>query len=203
MRRTECGATMQRIIFRSLAALVMFNLFAPSLRGDQQETGPGHYQKIVDQAEWDWHDDQASIVHSILECRAPYQIELVHEPETQGDRVTIRFSKGAHALWSWEGHWLTVFIVSGSTLVYADYDMTDSGCKLIAVDFHHSKELWRTEVGFPATSHLWYKNRVIMHQLDNAVVIRGNEAGQRYMAIVDIATGKVLGRKTFPRAESQ
>lgn len=79
--------------------------------------------------------------------------------------------------------------------------MGDSGCDVVAVDLEKSRQLWRSRVGFGPTNHSWYANEVAMNMGDDVVVITGNETAGAYIAIVDIKTGKLLGRKNFPKAK--
>jgi hypothetical protein len=158
------------------------------------------YQKIADATPWSWSADRASVTDSFLRFPNTYQLELIRPKEKNGV-VMIRLNDDGKELYSWLGHYGSVFALSGDVLVYADYGQGRNGCSLIAFDLNQKKQLWKTELkGIGPIPHSRYANAVTLEFIDGATVrVFGNESAGKYLEFVDINTGKTVGHRVYKK----
>ena len=158
------------------------------------------YQKTADATPWGWSADRASVSDSFLRLPNTYQAELIR-PKDKSGVVIIRLTDGGKELYSWVGHYGSVFALSGDVLVYADYGQNRTGCSLIAYDLTQKRQLWKTALkGLGPISHSRYANAVNLEFIDNTTVrVFGNESAGKYLEIVDINTGKTVGHRTYKK----
>ena len=156
------------------------------------------YQKIADATPWGWSADRATVADSFLRLPNTYQAELIR-PKDKSGVVIICLTDGGKELYSWMGHYGSVFALSGDVLVYADYGQGRTGCSLIAYDLMQKKQLWQTALkGLGPIPHSRYSNSVNLEYIDNATVrVFGNESAGKYLEFVDINTGKTVGHRTY------
>jgi hypothetical protein len=158
------------------------------------------YQKQADAAAWDWHADRASLKQSFLNYQGEYQLELIR-PQGRIGVFLIRFSKDGRPVYSWEGHYASVFVVRGNVLYRTEFHPSSSGCGLIAYDLAAGKELWKTHLkGLGPIEHTEYHNLVTLDlPRDDVLRVFGNEAAGRYVEYIDARSGKTVGHKVFPK----
>jgi hypothetical protein len=176
---------------RFVTGLVLLTLVAPVSAAD--------YQKLADEATWDWQPDRATVLHAMLNYHGDCQVEIVKKPNTFGD-LMVRFTKDGKEALALKGSYATTFVGKDSILYYAEYGSFSSGCALIAYDLANKKELWKTSLkGLGPIAHFKYSNRVAVELVDDAVKVLGNESAGHYVEFVDLKTGKTVGHKVFPR----
>jgi hypothetical protein len=177
---------------RTSAALLLLAL-TPALRGED-------YQKLADDAKWDWKDDDASVYRSFDRAPADYHVELV-KPQGRIGALRVRFSKDGKELLAFDANYATVFVVKGGVVYRADFHPSSSGCALAAFDLAAGKELWRTPLkGLGPIAHFQYHNQVTLALAGgDALRVLGNESAGRYVEYVDAKTGKTVGHKVFPK----
>ena len=157
------------------------------------------YQKLADDAKWDWQPERIGLLQSVMGYNGAYQIEIVKKPNTFGN-VTIRFTKDDKEAFTMEGSYATTFAGKDHILYYADYHPSSSGCSLVAYDLANKKTLWKTPLkGLGPIAHTRYSNRVAVDLAGEAVKVLGNESAGKYIEFVDLQTGKPVGHKVFPR----
>ena len=102
-------------------------------------------------------------------------------------------------VYSWEGHFDTVFLESDGILYYTDFELKTSGCIIIAYDLRNRRKLWRAElkaIGDQRTR----VNTIRMERVDGKVLaIYGDESFGRYLEYIDVHTGKTVGHRVFPK----
>jgi hypothetical protein len=158
------------------------------------------YQKQADAAPWTWNDEQASLWHSFQAYQGDYQLEIIRPPNRFGE-IKVRFSRDGREVYSWTGHYRTVFAVRGNVLYRTEFHPSASGCSLIAFDLAAGKELWKTNLkGLGPIAHTAYHNLVTLDMpRDDVLRVFGNEAAGRYVEYIDARSGKTIGHKVFPR----
>ena len=157
------------------------------------------YQKLADDAKWNWQPESANVLHSVLNYNGEYQVEIVKKPNTFG-QLTIRFTRDGQKAFTLEGSPGTTFVGKDSILYYADYHPSATGCSLVAYDLANKKELWKTPLkGLGPIPHFDYDNRVVVESAGEAVKVLGKESAGKYVEFVDLKTGKTVGHKVFPR----
>src|SRR5262245_44370481 len=163
---------------------------------------PVDYQKVADEARWEWQEDQASVGYSFRRYQGAFQLELVRTGNHVGDD-RVRFVADGKEVYAWRGHYATAFVVSrdDSLLYYADYHPSSSGCRLVAVDLCTGKVRWKSDLeGLGPIDHSKYRNKVTLDLLEDGVLcVRGNESAGNYVEFVDGRTGKTVGHKVFER----
>jgi hypothetical protein len=158
------------------------------------------YQKVADATPWSWSADRASVADSFLRFPNTYQLQLIRPKEKNGV-VIIRLNDDGKELYSWLGHYGSVFALSGDVLVYADYGQGRNGCSLIAYDLKQKNQLWKTELrGIGPIPHSRYANAVTLEFIDGATVrVFGNESAGKYLELVDINTSKTIGHRVYKK----
>ncbi len=159
------------------------------------------YQKLADDAKWEWKDDQATAAYSAKNLPADYKVDIAKKPDGFG--VVLKFkNKDDKEILSIDGHTGTVFVVKDNILYYADYSGIATGCSLIAVDLTNGKKLWKTPLkGLGPIDHTKYRNAVALELVEGALRVLGNEAAGKYIEFVDPATGKTVGHKMFVKGK--
>src|SRR5476651_1815352 len=84
------------------------------------------YQKIADSTPWTWAAERASVGDSFLKFPNTYQVELIRKKDKYGE-ITIRLVDDGKELHAWEGHYRSVFSLTGDVLVYADFMASRTG----------------------------------------------------------------------------
>jgi hypothetical protein len=158
------------------------------------------YQKIADATAWSWSTERASVGDSFLKFPNTYQVELIRKKNKYGE-ITIRLVDDGKELVAWEGHYRSVFSLSGDVLVYADFHPSSSGCSVVAYDLKNRKQLWKTRLqGLGPIAHFRYANSVNLEIINNdAVRVFGNESAGQYLEIVDLKTGKMAGHRQYKK----
>jgi hypothetical protein len=155
------------------------------------------YQKMADDAKWEWKDDRATAEHSAKNLPDGYKVEIKKKDFGQ---ATISFTKDGKEVFSLDGHLGTVFILKDGILYYADYGPSQTGCTLIARDLAAGKQPWKTPLkGLGPIAHFQYRNAVSLELIDGALRVLGHESAGDYIEFVDTKEGKTVGHKVFKR----
>jgi hypothetical protein len=179
------------IMTRFVTCLVLLTVAAPVSAAD--------YQKLADEAKWEWDPERATVLHATLNYHEDYQVEIVKKPNTFGD-LTVRFTKDGKEALTVKGSYATTFVGKDSILYYTEYHPSASGCALVAYDLANRKQLWKTPLkGLGPIAHFQYSNLVTVDLVGDAVKVLGNESAGHYVEFVDLKTGKTVGHKVFPR----
>ena len=198
---------------RFVTGLVLLTLVAPVSAAD--------YQKMAAEAKWEWHAWNASLTASCARLNfmplggwewvregvgyswamkqfpGDYQLEVFQNTDRPGG-LTFRFLKDDKRLLTFEGHRATGFLLKENVLYYTQYDLSSTGCTLVAFDLANKKELWKTDLkGIGPIQHKKYLNLVALDFAGDAVKVLGQETAGDYIEFVDIKTGKTVGHKCF------
>jgi hypothetical protein len=112
--------------------------------------------------------------------------------------MTIHFLRAGREVFAGRGHLNTVFVRKGDLLVYADYDLVDCGCTLIAIDLTTGEEVWRNQLlAVGLVGHSRYSNKVRLELGDDVVRVWGDESAGRYVEVVDLAGGETFAHRIF------
>ena len=155
------------------------------------------YQKIAEQSDWRWAQEEANALYSVGQSSSKHNIAIVSGPP-HGRLLTFKVLDGERELYAWKGHHASVFRLVGDRLYYAGFDLASPGGSIVAVDVSTGKELWRSKLhppGYPG--HSAYYNMMTMNVNDEVVSVYVNEARARYFEIKDIKTGETVGFKEF------
>ena len=158
------------------------------------------YQRLADKAEWRWSDAESDVRFSASHAGHDYTVELTQDTRFPDGGLFIRLIARGKPVYSWRGHKRSVFVVRGSELVYADYNPSAAGCRLVAVDLRTARVLWKSNLeGVDRLSVFGSENYVAMSRYDcKTVAVWGWETDGRYLELVDLKTGKTVGHKVFP-----
>ncbi|MEM9068462.1 MAG: hypothetical protein AAGE52_08145 [Myxococcota bacterium] len=86
----------------------------------------------------------------------------------------------------------------------ARYHPIASGCVVYAYDRASGTELWRRGLwGVGEVTHSAYENRVQMRLEDSRLLVFGWESADRYLEILNVTTGAVVGHRSFGHASSR
>jgi hypothetical protein len=163
---------------------------------------PDELQARADRVIWEWSDEKANVLDSMLHASCDYEIGLLRKKGGWGE-MTIRFAdKDGDAL-AIAGHLGTTFVTDGGVVYYSEYSLMSSGCSLIAYDLKARKRLWSTPLrGLGPINHTKYHNRVRVELLPGvAVRVWGKESSGNYLEYVDLKTGKTVAHRLFERAK--
>jgi hypothetical protein len=176
-------------MIRLVATLALLAVGMPGLADD--------YQKVADEAKWDWQAEKATVLHSVLNFQGDYQIEVVKRPNSFGD-LTVRFTKDGKDALTLKGHYATAFVGKGTILYYTEHDVATTGCALVAFDLAKGKELWKTKLmALGPIAHFGYRNHVALEVVGDAAKVLGNETAGQYVEFVNLKTGKTVGHRIF------
>ena len=99
---------------------------------------------------------------------------------------TIRVRKDGEEIVAWRAHQASVFVRDGDLLYYADFSPHANGCRIVAYHLQAREESWKTPLlGIGSVSHSLYTNRVNMKLEGTHLIVYGDEAGGRYIEILD------------------
>lgn len=146
--------------------------------------------KAAEGLPWTWSDEKATRDYCVKKHLHDYKVEVEGREARilNGNKVVCTFA--AHA----------VFACSGDQLFLADYRPSSSGCGVIAIDLKTWKQLWKVTLqGLGPIEHSGYRTRINMETDGKTVTIWGNESLGRYVEMVDVKSGKIVGHKIFKR----
>jgi len=157
------------------------------------------YQKLADDAKWEWKADKATAEYSAKNLPKDYKAEVT-EDTMRGYAASVRFTKEGKYLYTLDGHPATVFVVKDGILYYADYIRGTHECSLIARDLANGKQLWKAPLkGLGPISHFRYRNAVSLEFVEGALRVLSHESSGDYIEFVEMKEGKTVGNKVFKR----
>jgi hypothetical protein len=151
-------------------------------------------QELAERTPWSWPSETATAEACARGFGSGYEVEI--EPKETFYK-TIHIRKNGEDVVTWPGHFASVFIRGGDTLYYADFSPNAHGCSIVAYQLNSRRESWKTPligIGFLG-GHSMYTNRVNMKLKGNRLIVYGDEAGGRYIEILDVMTGRTLGQR--------
>jgi hypothetical protein len=117
--------------------------------------------------------------------------------------LTITLKREGRTIYSWEGHRYSVFVGAHDVLYRADFEPNRTGCAVIAYDLKGGKPLRKTHLwGVPVGAHSQYENRINLEIDDRHLIVNGNESFGRYIEMLDLKTGKIVGQRLLGRPGS-
>ena len=157
--------------------------------------------KWVQDEEWTWFPERASIAYSLLNKPDGYEVQLVRPAEwaASGNKVQVRIVKAKETIHQWDTHLGGAFVFSGSTLVYSNHLEAAPGCELIAWDLKNAKQLWTTPLkAVPVGPTSQYRNQINLKIQDDEIIVYGDESRGQYIEKVDLETGKTIYHQLGP-----
>jgi hypothetical protein len=162
------------------------------------------HQDALDTAPFHFNADEANAAYSLKQCEGKWHIQLIKVPSS--GKVVFKFPCNDKEILSLEGHQQSVFRIVNSTLFFAHFSPTRTGCVVAAYDLDNCKEIWRTKLdGLGTIGHEQYRNRVTIDLSDNnrngdgVVSITGNETYGDYVEVLDQKTGRQLAHRVYRR----
>ena len=155
-----------------------------------------NYSRIASQAEWTGEKNQ-----SLLSCFGAlfkYRARL----ETTTDRLKLIFTlidlNDESEIFSWEGHYASVFLVKEDILFFANFSSVGTGGEIVAVNLSKGKEIWCEKLkALGDISHMAYSNKIQIEHRQNAIWVWGNESFGKYLELKDMKTGKTIAHRVF------
>jgi hypothetical protein len=156
------------------------------------------YQKLADGAAWKWFESPWGPVAPV----GKYTLQLTLAPN---DPPLFSILDGRKEIFSWHGNQYSVYRVVDDRLYYIDFQFTQPGGTVVAVNLANGQELWRSPLkGLVGSSAA--RTNLTRFNLDvqpPVIAVTGWETGGRYFEIKDIINGETVGHKVFPPATLQ
>jgi hypothetical protein len=202
---------------RFLIAIVLVSgLFSAATLGaepDRIAVRSRAWQKVLEQREFDFHDEEASAFYSLFGYGGTCQVHMTYDPANPM-ALSFEFVRKGKDVLTIQGHLMSVFESAGDVLYFAHYRYASGGCVVTAYDLVTGRQLWETRLtGVRETGHSKYFNRVTIHiesgvgadKADKgdefAISITGHEGSGDYIEVLDSATGTVLAHRVYRQAE--
>lgn len=185
-----------------LLATLLTNLSAswaqdPALEPKQ----PIDYSVVVGNASWNWPRLGSLLTClGLLRSRNKYQGRI----ETQVDSLALAITilDDQNELYSWQGHYETVFCVNDGVLFFADWSLVGTGGEIVAVKLSNGKEIWRRKLdALGDIAHYGYSNRIRIEYQSGAVWVWGKESFGNYVELKNPKTGETITQKIFDKNE--
>ena len=154
-------------------------------------------QALAEKTEWSWPVETATPQGCARQFGGGYEVEIT-EPKEPSVPAMIQIRKDGRDIVEWRAHSASVFVRRGDVLFYAAFSPHSSGCSIVA---HHLQqgELWKTPLwGISLLGQSMYTNRVNMKLDGNNLIVYGDESAGRYIELVDVLTGRVVGKRGGP-----
>ncbi|MCI5057008.1 MAG: hypothetical protein MRY83_12915 [Flavobacteriales bacterium] len=102
------------------------------------------------------------------------------------------------SLWQYSPKYATAMgrsckhILIEDRLFVAVYSPISCGSDLVCINVNSGKEIWRGDIKQLLIDHSWYRNMVHLRLIDDKLVMIGDEAGGKYIQIINPNTGENL-----------
>ena len=157
-------------------------------------------QAIAEEKGWKWSEDRATAESSARVLGGGYKMRFDPDPPGNASVLKLTVTRNSQPVYSWSGHQYSVFVLAHDVLYLADFQPHDSGCAVIAYDLKGGRPLWKTHLrGLPAPSHSQYYNRINLEVEDGHLIAYGNESIGRYIELLDLKTGEMVGQRLLGR----
>jgi hypothetical protein len=159
------------------------------------------YQKLAQNATWNWKGEHASLLYSVTEHFGDYQTEIICPPgpNNLGHTLTFRVLENGQEVYKLAAARNTVFTRNRDTLFIAEPMRGGTGCWVTAVDFKTNTQIWKRRLDSKTNRpHSVYQNNVTIEHNSEALIVLGNETLLHYIEYVDMKTGKTLAQREFP-----
>lgn len=161
--------------------------------------GEGLLQQHLSEASWAWVEEEATL-HWCLDarCNASYGWRLRRPPDSRGV-IEIAIEDTGGVAWSMKGTNKTVFLIQNDHLYYVDFWPGHDGGRLVCVDLARRQKLWECTIGgiLNVISKSAYSSARTIAIRENAVWVHGLETYGKFINVVDIKSGKILGERRF------
>lgn len=179
-------------------AFVMTGLFLAAVAAAAEKPD---FQALADKQQWEWADDRAGLIHSLLTYQGFHEIQAARVGLSG---LSLRVKPHNWVNFAFDVHAATAFVGAGDMVYWADYHPGKPGCTLRAYDLRQARYVWQTPLkstGLDRRS--WGRNRIRMELFEDVVMVWGeetcDESGGRYVEIVDRQDGKTVGHKRFAK----
>ncbi len=151
-------------------------------------------QSLAEKTPWSWPVETATPEACARHFGAGYDVELKsRDVPSMPPMVEVR--RDGKTIVSWRAHIASVFLRRADTLYYAEFSPYSSGCSIVAYHLNHG-ERWKTPLwGIGPLGNSMYTNRVNMKLDGNHLIVFGDESAGRYIQLVDVRTGRIVGRR--------
>ena len=154
-------------------------------------------QALAEKTQWAWPLETATPQDCARNFGGGYDVEIA-QPKEPSSPTMVQVCKDGNDVVTWRADTGSVF-VRGSDVVYrAEFSPYASGCSAVA---YHLKrgELWKTPLwGIGPMGNSMYTNRVNMKLDGDYLIVYGDESAGRYIQLVDIRTGRIVGASVSP-----
>ena len=156
------------------------------------------YNEAVALRKWRWEDSGGGFLLQSLIPSEKYGYKLETLEDGFGLQISVTSADGD--VYSWKGHYRSVFKIVGDRLYYAKYSAVGSGGEIVAVDLVEGKELWQKKLkALGPISHLGYANTIRLEGGHRAIWIWGKESLGRYVEVKNPESGETIAHKIFPK----
>lgn len=190
---------MKHHLVLSLCILLLVAVLHPTVHA-QNPPGWNHGAENV---EWKWDEQAASPFGSMDHINPKYDIKLRRKKEPDHLHLLISVLEAEREVFTFEGHFRTVFSIVSDRLYYALFTPYTNGATIVAVDLTAGKELWRSAVfGIGLQQHSRYSNALNLEADSSSVTIFGNEMNGQYFESKSADTGVTKAHRIFTPNET-
>jgi hypothetical protein len=151
-------------------------------------------QALAEKTPWSWPVETATPEACARHFGGGYDVEI-KSPDVPSLPPMVEVRKDGKTIVSWRAHIASVFLRGTDTLYYAEFSPYYSGCSIVAYHLDHG-ERWKTPLwGIGPLGNSMYTNRVNMKLDGNNLIVYGDESAGRYIQLLDIRTGRIVGRR--------
>lgn len=152
-------------------------------------------QALAEKTAWAWPAETSTPEACARQFRGGgYEVEIT-TPKDPASQPMIQVRKEGKDVVSWSVLSASVFVRGGDMLYYAEFSHYASGCNIVAYHLKHG-EWWKTPLwGIGPKGNSMYTNRVNIKLDGNHLVVYRDESAGRYIELVDVRTGRIVGRR--------
>jgi hypothetical protein len=151
-------------------------------------------QHLAEKTEWSWPVETSTPEACARQFGGGYEVEITR-PKEPSMPPMIQVSRDENDIVAWRAHPASVFVRRGDVLFYADFSPNSSGCSIVAYHLQQG-ELWKTPLwGIVLLGQSMYSNRVNLKLDGDHLIVYGDESAGKYIELVDVRTGRIVGRK--------
>ena len=183
-------------------SLVTTQCFAVDESSDQFSSRHRYWTQRLESSKFDLREDEVGVLYSLTQYSGDCKVHIIYDPNDRR-RLSFRFERDGKELLALHGQTYSAFRTYGKTLFFVHYHRSVPGCQIVAYDLSSGNQQWETRLDVVSPGQNFaYFNVVSLGLISetggNGVLsVLGKESNGEYIAMLDMATGKLLAQKIF------